>query len=59
MPFQSARDTDVEAQSAAGAKPSALLERDTATPQAKPDEAPVTPREIPNFPDIFPVYPFL
>ncbi|MFP3462957.1 hypothetical protein R5O87_19160 [Arthrobacter globiformis] len=59
MPFQSARDTDAEAQSAAGAKPSALHERDMATPQTKPDEAPMTPRKELNLPDIFPVYPFL
>jgi hypothetical protein len=59
MPFQSATNTDVEAQSTASAKPSELGERHTATLRVKPEESPVTPREQLNFPDIFPVYPFL
>jgi hypothetical protein len=59
MPFQSAANTNLEAQSSEHAESSALHERDTATPQDKREEAPVTPLEKLNFPDIFPVYPFI
>lgn len=50
MPFQSATNTDVEAQSTASAKPFGLGERDTATLWIKPEESPLTPREQLNFP---------